>query len=49
MAILAKMTSLANISWLERLYICEGVMREQKERKWNFTLFEQSCNIYMTK
>lgn len=49
MAILAKVTSLANISWLERLHICEGVMREQKERKWNFMLFEQSCSLYVTK
>lgn len=49
MIVLAKVTSLANISWLERLHICEGVMKWQKERKWNFTLFEQCCSIYMTK
>lgn len=49
MTILAKVTSLANISWLEGLHICEGVVRGQKERRWNFTLFEQCCSIYMTK
>lgn len=49
MTILAEVTSLANISWLEGLHICEGVVRGQKERRWNFTLFEQCCSIYMTK
>lgn len=40
-----KVKSLTNVSWLGRLHICEGVMREEKERKWNVTFFKQCCSI----
>lgn len=38
----SKVKSLTNVSWLEGLHICEGVTREKKERKCNFTFFKHS-------